>query len=203
MSEMTFPTVGINKAAAEFNNVLKEGAYVAVGLGVLGFQRAQVQRVELTKQLEAQLEQLSTIPTTFNAQVEGYAQAVRTQAETARIQLAEQLSELSKRLEEALAPARAQLTKALPADLGKLPDLSQQLAEAGQALEVQLESARAQLAELAKAVDVRVQPARKQLDEQVDRLEQRLPAGARTVVQSVRAAAATPEQLLRSAVGLD
>jgi hypothetical protein len=161
--EMTFPTVDINKAAAEFNNALKEGAYVAVGLGVLGFQRAQVQRVELTRQLEAQWEQLSTVPTTFNAQVEGYAQAARSQAETARIQLA----------------------------------------EAGHALEEQLESARAQLAELAKAVDVRVQPARKQLDEQVDRLEQRLPAGARNVVQSVRAAAATPEQLLRSAVGLD
>ena len=36
-------------------SALKDGAYVAIGLGVLGFQRAQVQRVELTKQLEGWL----------------------------------------------------------------------------------------------------------------------------------------------------
>ena len=103
---------------------------MAVGLGVLGFQRAQVQRVELTKQLEAQLGQLSNLPTSLNAQVEGYAR-------TARTQLAEQLSELSQRLEEALAPVRAQLAKALPADLPKLPDFGSS-DEASQALEEQL-----------------------------------------------------------------
>jgi recombinational DNA repair ATPase RecF len=121
--DVTFPTVDFGKAVADFNNALKEGAYVAVGLGVLGFQRAQVQRVELIKQLEAQWEQL--------------------------------------------------------------------------------EGARVQLAEFAKTVDERVQPVRHQLDEQIERLEQYLPAGTRSVVQSVRAAATAPEQLLRNAVGLD
>ena len=43
---------------------------------------------------------------------------------------------------------------------------------------------------------------RHQLDEQVDKLEQRLPASARNIVQSVRAAATTPEHVFRSAVGL-
>jgi chaperonin cofactor prefoldin len=162
----TFPAVDINKTLADVNNALKEGVYVAVGLGLIGFQRAQVQRVELTKQLEAQWEQLST-----------------------------QLSALA---------------KALPSDRGQLPELSQQLTEAGKAIEgqladarTQLADARTQLADRARTWDERVQPARKQLEEQIDRLEQYLPAGARNVVQTVRAAAATPEQLLRSAVGLD
>jgi ElaB/YqjD/DUF883 family membrane-anchored ribosome-binding protein len=176
---------------------------VAVGLGVLGFQRAQVQRVELIKQLEAQWEQLGDLPTTVNAQFEGLAQAARAQAETVRTQLADQLSELSQRLDEVLAPTRAQLTKVVPGDIPNLPDLGRQLTEASQAIEEQLEAARVQLAEFAKTVDERVQPVRAQLDEQLERLEQYLPEGTRSVVQSVRAAAATPQRLLRTAVGLD
>ncbi|HEY3811088.1 MAG TPA: hypothetical protein VGL49_06605 [Acidimicrobiales bacterium] len=196
MPDITFPPVDVNKAAADFNHAFKEGAYVAVGLGVLGFQRAQVQRVELVKQLEAQFGQLS-------AQFEGYTESARSQAELARHQLAEQFSELSERLEEVLAPAWAQLGKALPSELPKFPDFGEPLNAAGQTLDEQQETARVQLTELARAVDERMQPVRQQLDEQIDRLEQTLPAAARNVVQSVRAAAATPEQVLRTAVGLD
>jgi len=208
MPDVTFPKVDLSnidlgKAAADFNNALKEGAYVAVGLGVLGFQRAQVQRVELTKNLEAQWEQLGELPNTINAQVEGLASTVRAQAETVRTQLAEQLSELSKRLDEVLAPVRSQLAKVVPGDIPNLPDLGQQLTEASQAIEEQLEAARVQLAEFAKTLDERVQPVRKQVDEQIERLEQYLPATTRGMVQSVRAAAATPEQVLRNAMGLD
>ncbi len=36
----------------------KDAAYVAIGLGVLGFQKAQVRRVELTKQIEDQFKGL-------------------------------------------------------------------------------------------------------------------------------------------------
>ena len=39
----------------DVKQTLKDAAYVTVGLGVLGFQRAQVRRQELTKQLDAQL----------------------------------------------------------------------------------------------------------------------------------------------------
>jgi hypothetical protein len=166
MPNITFPSVDIsqvNQAAADVNDALKEGAYVALGLGVIGFQRAQVQRVELTKQL----------------------------------------NDLSARLSELLAPARTQLAKGFPVDLPTIPDLSQQLNEVTEAIEEQLGAVRTQLAELAKAVDERVQPVRKQVDEQFDRLEQYLPGGARNVVQSVRSASTGPEQLLRSAVGLD
>jgi len=37
---------------------MKDAAFVTVGFGVLGFQRAQVRRHELTKQLKPQLEDL-------------------------------------------------------------------------------------------------------------------------------------------------
>jgi ElaB/YqjD/DUF883 family membrane-anchored ribosome-binding protein len=204
--DIKIPSVDVNKAAADFNNAVKDGAYVAVGLGVLGFQRAQVQRVELTKQFEAQLAQLGTLPASFNSQFESYVGQAREQAATARTQLAEQLSELAKSLEEAFAPVRAQIAKAVPVDLPelpKLPDLGEQLTTASERIESQLETLRTQLTDLAKTLDERVAPARQQFDEQLDKIEERLPAGARSVVQSVRAAASTQEQVVRSAVGLD
>ncbi len=73
----------------------------------------------------------------------------------------------------------------------------------GSVLTGPFEATRAQLVEIAKVVDGRVAPVRKQLDEQVDRLQQRLPAGARDVVQLVRAGAAAQEQAFRSVVGLN
>jgi hypothetical protein len=200
---ITVPKIDINKAATEVNNAIKEGAYVAVGLGVLGFQRAQVQRVEWTRQVESQWEELSKLALKLNTEAEDYAQTARTQAESARGQWADQLTELSKRLDEVIAPARDQLAKVFSRDLPGLPDLGQQFAEAGQTLDEQLDAVRTRLVEIAKALDERVQPARHLLDEQVDRFEQRLPASARSVVQSWRTVAATPEQIWRNRAGLN
>lgn len=39
----------------EISNVVKDAAYVSVGLGILAFQRLQVRRQELKKRLEAHL----------------------------------------------------------------------------------------------------------------------------------------------------
>lgn len=195
MPDIAFPAIDINKAATDINNAVKETAYVAVGLGVLGFQKAQVQRVELTKQLEAQF---GNLPTTINSRVEAYLGTAREQAVTARGQIAEQLSDLSKSLEDAFSPARSQLSKAIPTELPSVPDFGHQLTATAE----RMETARAQLVEFAKSVDERVAPARQQIDEQIDRLEQALPAGARGVVHSVRSTATAQEQALRSAVGL-
>ena len=185
MPDITIPQVDISKAAADLNNAVKEGAYVAVGLGVLGFQRAQVQRVELTKQLEEQLAQLNT-------QFENYLSTARTQAESARTQLSDQLAEISKAVDEALAPARARFSQVLPAELPTFSELTDQF-----------EQVRAQVVELIKTVEERVAPARQQLDGQIDRIEQSLPPAARNVVQSIRSAASTQEHALRSVVGLN
>jgi len=170
MPDIKVPTMDINKAAAEFNKALKDGAYVAVGLGVLGFQKAQVQRVEFAKQIDAQLAQLSRLP-----------------------EAREQLSGLAKAIEDALAPVRDQLAKT---------DLSEPLSAASELIETQVQTFRAQINDLAKMIDERFGPTRQQLDDRIDRIEERLPEGARNVVHTVRSAASTQEHALRSAVGL-
>lgn len=166
MPEINFRNVDVEKAAADFNEALKEAAYVAVGLGVLGFQRAQVQRVELMKQLEAQLEALGAFSRSLNTQTERYLATAREQ----------------------LADMRAQVAR-LSADVipSDRPDAA---------------AVRSQLTELAKSVDEAVAPVRQQFEEQLDRLEEVLPQTARDLVQSIRGAASSQEQALRSAVGL-
>lgn len=64
----------------------KDAAYITVGLGVVGFQRAQVRRQELSKQIDSQLEQLrgnvqrasDTLDTRLR-DVEGRLEAVQAQ----------------------------------------------------------------------------------------------------------------------------
>ncbi len=136
-----FSKVDLNKAAADLGQVLRDGAYTAIGLGVLGFQRAQVRRVELTKQLEGWLDQAGWL------------------------------------------------------DQGGWSD---QISATGDA-----PTARTQLSQLARTLDERVQPVRHRFDEQFDLIEQYLPPAARSLLQSLRAAAVEPEQRLRSVVGLD
>ena len=48
---------------------LKDAAYIAIGLGVIGFQRAQVRRQELRKQLFEQRSVIDTQATEARAQV--------------------------------------------------------------------------------------------------------------------------------------
>lgn len=42
----------VNRAAQDLSRVAQDAAYVAIGLGVVGFQRAQVARRELMQQIE-------------------------------------------------------------------------------------------------------------------------------------------------------
>lgn len=164
----------VNKAAADVGQALRDGAYVAIGLAVLGFQRAQVRRVELSRQLEGWLAPLGEAGDT----PEGGDGTPATQ-----------LQELAGRLDEVLAPVRERGRQLI----GTNPAL----------VEAPLETALTHLAQLARTVDERVKPVRQQLDEQFDLIEQYLPPAARGLVQSLRAAAADPEQRLRNVAGLD
>ena len=83
---------------ADVTTTLKDAAYVTVGLGVLGFQKAQVRRIELMKQLEDQ----------FNAaggQVTGATKLVGTQVEEAT----KAVKDLARDLEARLSPLRQQV----------------------------------------------------------------------------------------------
>jgi hypothetical protein len=112
MPEINFPTVDFEKAATDLNHALKEAAYIAVGLGVLVFQRAQVRRVELTKQFEEAREQIST------EQLDAQWEAVRAQ-----------VVDMAKLVDEWLVPARTQLGEQMDLWGTRLPEPARNLVQ--------------------------------------------------------------------------
>ena len=105
MPNLNVPTIEWEKAAAGLGDALKEAAYVAVGLGVLSFQRAQVRRVEVAKQF-AKLTGDTTNPTlpdleTLRSQLGGVAKLVDAAVLPARKQVDEQLNRIEELLPEA------------------------------------------------------------------------------------------------------
>jgi hypothetical protein len=120
--ELPFPNPDINRAASDINHALRDAAYVAVGLGVLGFQRAQVHRVELAKQLEG-------LPDAVSPQLEGYLGEARQRACTATTRVADDLSALSRSIEDTLDPLRAYLLELARAIEGLTTPARQQIDE--------------------------------------------------------------------------
>lgn len=105
MPDVRFPSIDfraldVDKAAAELNKALREAAYVAVGLGVIGFQKAQVRRVELTRQLESQVDTAA---------------------------LRSQLSDLARSVDEAMTPIRGQLNDGLDRIQDALPPTAREV----------------------------------------------------------------------------
>ena len=105
MPNLNVPTIEWEKAAAGLGDALKEAAYVAVGLGVLSFQRAQVRRVEVAKQF-AKLTGDTTNPTlpdleTLRSQLGGVAKLMDAAVLPARKQVDEQLNRIEELLPEA------------------------------------------------------------------------------------------------------
>ncbi|MFP5328185.1 MAG: hypothetical protein ACLGHT_11970 [Acidimicrobiia bacterium] len=60
-------------------NNIKDAFYVAVGFGVIGFQKAQVRRVELERQLKEQARDLEAQTETLRKQFEEQVGGLRTQ----------------------------------------------------------------------------------------------------------------------------
>jgi Holliday junction resolvasome RuvABC endonuclease subunit len=92
---------------ADLTSTLKDAAYVTIGFGVLAFQRAQVQRQELTKQLnelstnvedrvrlvEERLAGLSDQVAPMAEQVEKFLDQVQTQVDVVLDDIEERLPE--------------------------------------------------------------------------------------------------------------
>src|SRR3954469_3986572 len=104
----------------DIRNTLKDAFYVTVGLGVIAFQRAQVQRQELRKQLESQFgdarQQVQKAGKTLDERVkviEERLQAVEGRFESALDQVEERLPEQAKAVvkqaREAAKEAQGQL----------------------------------------------------------------------------------------------
>jgi hypothetical protein len=62
----------------DVTKTLKDAAYVAVGLGVIGFQRAQVRRVELAKQFEGQRKEIEAQLADVRSQLAGAAKGIES-----------------------------------------------------------------------------------------------------------------------------
>ena len=88
---------------ADVTKTLKDAAYVAVGLGVIGFQKAQVRRQELRKDLAGRSKELST-------QVEEYGTKLRGLAR----ELPGRVEPVVKELEQRIDPVLDELEGRLP-----------------------------------------------------------------------------------------
>lgn len=82
--EINLRDIDLEQAAANLNGAVKDAAYAAVGFGMLGLQRAQVHRVEMTKQLGERFSELSV-----------------------------QLGDLARAVEDALVPVRHEIDERL------------------------------------------------------------------------------------------
>ena len=68
----------------DLKKTIQDAAYVTVGLGVIGFQRAQVRRQELKKQLGAQRQQFETQMTEARSQVQKLVKDVEERVQPLR-----------------------------------------------------------------------------------------------------------------------
>ena len=119
---------------------LKDTAYVAVGLGVLGFQRAQVARRELAATLAADRERLEA---SMRAQVEDLSTVLDTQMDEVRVQL----GKAAATLEDVLEPVAKELEGRLDEVEERLPEqVRAVVASARQAAETAATQVRALLA---------------------------------------------------------
>ncbi len=91
---------------ADVTKTVKDAAYVTVGLGVLAFQKAQVGRRELTKQVETQLNETTEQVKGLAKKVEGRIQPVLGQIEEA---VPAQAKDLVKQARTAAEDLRGQL----------------------------------------------------------------------------------------------
>lgn len=94
----------INDITAEVTTIARDAAYVAVGLGVLGLQKAQVKRVDLQDRLHGDLhldERLAdarAVVTSGVARVDGLVEETMQLVETALEPLEEQLPPAAREL---------------------------------------------------------------------------------------------------------
>lgn len=94
---------------AELTQILKDAAYVGVGFGVITFQKAQVQRQEIKKQLEAQLGDAKGGFSKLSGSVEDRVRALEERFEGVQGQLETVLDEVEANVDKALDELAARL----------------------------------------------------------------------------------------------
>lgn len=84
----------------DLKKTVQDAAYVVVGLGVIGFQRAQVRRQELKKQLEAQRGQLETQIEEARSQVQKLVKDVEDRVQPLRSEVEHRITTFEELLPE-------------------------------------------------------------------------------------------------------
>ncbi len=87
---------------ADVTQILKDAAYVGIGFGVITFQRAQVQRQEIKKQLEAQLGDAKGGFSKLSGTVEDRVKLLEERFEGVQSQLESVLAEVESNVDKAL-----------------------------------------------------------------------------------------------------
>jgi hypothetical protein len=102
MPEIKIPDLNtdVTKAAKDVAAVARDATYVVIGAGVLGFQRAQVQRHELAKRLGDPKAGLSDRLATARADLSGAWKNVDTTVD----ELADRVEQIIERVEAVFAP---------------------------------------------------------------------------------------------------
>jgi DNA anti-recombination protein RmuC len=104
---------------ADLTKTLKDAAYVVVGFGVIAFQKAQVRRRELEKQLAEQRttwqEQLSKAAADAEGRFEPVAQTIESSLDTIEERLPEQAREVFKQVRTTAKEAGEQFRSRLSA----------------------------------------------------------------------------------------
>jgi ElaB/YqjD/DUF883 family membrane-anchored ribosome-binding protein len=104
---------------ADLTKTLKDAAYVVVGFGVIAFQKAQVRRRELEKQLAEQRttwqEQVTKVAADAEARFEPVAQSIETSLDLVEERLPEQAREVFKQVRSTAKEAGEQFRSRLAA----------------------------------------------------------------------------------------
>jgi len=100
---------------ADVTKTFRDAGYMTIGLGVLAFQRAQVRRRELTRQLDTQRHEL-------RRQLDHRRQDLETQVTGLRAQLADRTKDLERRIEPLVGQLENQLESGLDRLEQRLPD---------------------------------------------------------------------------------
>ncbi len=93
----------------DLTKTLREATYVAIGFGVLGFQRAQVRRRELAKQLESQRPDLGVQLAEVRAQIAELGHDLERRIEPALVEASERVEPLLDQIRQTAVDTAEQL----------------------------------------------------------------------------------------------
>ena len=109
-------TTATTPTTKDISALVRDAAYVVVGLGVIGFQKAQVRRVELQKQLQEQgdlRDQLTKVAKELEERIEPLVELVDERLDVVQERLPEQVRDVvvqaRKTVKETAQQVRTQL----------------------------------------------------------------------------------------------